>query len=286
MIWLIGNKGMLGTEVEKLLKRQQRDYLASDREIDITNGSAITGFAGDKTISWIINCAAYTAVDRAEEEPGLAIKINAEGPEHLARVAGEKKARLIHISTDYIFDGQKDEPCREMDLPNPACVYGISKLKGEKAIEACLGAHFIIRTAWLYGAGGPNFVATMLRLFREKSEVQVVADQWGSPTYAVDLAEAIMTIILSDSRAYGIYHFTNEGRISWYDFAVAIYRQARERYLLDREVTLTPITTEQYPTKAKRPRNSYLSKEKICRQFPISLKPWEESLATYLETIT
>ncbi len=285
MIWLIGNKGMLGTEVEKLLARHKKNYVASDREIDITDRKSLREFADSRPIDWIINCAAYTAVDRAEDEPEPAFKINAEGPRHIAAVAADKKARLIHISTDYVFDGAKEEPCLETDQPNPACVYGASKYQGERDVASALPAHFIIRTAWLYGKDGPNFVTTMLRLFREKTEVTVVADQWGSPTYAVDLAEAIVRMIDADATAYGIYHYTNAGKITWHDFALAIYELAREKGLLDREVRVTPVATAQYPTKARRPRCSYLAKDKICRNFAISLKPWRESLAAFMATL-
>lgn len=284
MIWLIGNKGMLGTELEELLKKTPRPYLASDREIDITSYDRLFEFAHAKPISWVINCAAYTAVDRAEDEPELAFRLNADGARHIAAVAATKQAKLIHISTDYIFDGSKDAPCCETDDPHPTCVYGASKYQGERDIADVLAAHFIIRSAWLYGQHGPNFVTTMLRLFREKNEVQVVADQWGSPTYAGDLAAAILRIVQADNGAYGIYHFTNAGRINWHDFAVLIYALARARGLLDHEVNILPITTAQYPAKARRPQYAHLSKEKICLKFDIKLRPWQESLADFIAT--
>lgn len=285
MIWLIGNKGMLGTELEELLKKTPQPYLASDREIDITNPDGMRKFVQDRPLAWIINCAAYTAVDRAEEEPELAFRLNADGARHIAAVAAAKQAKLIHISTDYIFDGSKDAPCCETDDPRPTCVYGASKYQGERDVADVLAAHFIIRSAWLYGQHGPNFVSAMLRLFREKKEVPVVADQWGSPTYAGDLAAAILRIIQVNSAAYGIYHFTNAGRITWHDFAVAIYALARARGLLDHEVNILPITTAQYPTKARRPQYAYLSKDKICRKFDIKLRPWQDPLADFIATL-
>lgn len=304
MIWLIGNKGMLGTEIEGLLKeRQSRDmtqirhklgscpktsqfaYIASDQETDITNLGRLQEFAASKRLAWIINCAAYTAVDRAEDEPELAFQINADGPLNIAQVAADKGARLIHISTDYVFDGTKNAPYVETDLPHPLGAYAAGKYQGERNIANLLNAHFIIRSAWLYGKNGPNFVQTMLRLFREKEEVSVVADQWGSPTYAPDLAAAIMAIIAADSTAYGIYHFTNEGRINWHQFAAAIYDLAQKNGLLEKSVIISPISTAQYPTKAKRPQYAYLSKEKICRIFHLKLTPWQESLATFLATM-
>jgi len=285
MIWLIGNKGMLGTEIEALLNERHLDYIASDREIDITDPVCLQEFAATKPLTWIINCAAYTAVDRAEEEPERAFQINAEGPRNLAHLAAARGGRLIHISTDYVFDGCQDVPYVETDLPNPLSAYGTGKCQGEQNIVSLLDEHFIIRTAWMYGKNGPNFVHTMLRLFREKNEVSVVADQWGSPTYAPDLADAIVAIIVADSTAYGIYHFTNEGRINWHQFACAIYDLAQANGLLTKSVTISPISTAQYPTKAKRPQYACLSKEKICRVFPIELIPWQDSLAAFMSAM-
>jgi len=204
MIWLIGNKGMLGTEVESLLIKYRLPYVATDREIDITDCRALRQFSEDKQLYWIINCAAYTAVDKAENEPDLAFKLNADGPLNIARIAGEKQAKLIHISTDYVFDGTKEGAYVEKDSPNPISVYGGSKYEGEKNIQKSLNEYFILRSAWLYGKHGNNFVHTMLRFFREKVEIRVVGDQWGSPTYAPDLAEAILGIVMMNSEAYGI----------------------------------------------------------------------------------
>ncbi len=285
MIWLIGNRGMLGREVEALLKLHRKQYLASDQEVDITSMSSLQEFVQDKSFSWIINCAAYTAVDRAEDEPELAFKINADGPLNIAQIALIKNCKLIHLSTDYVFDGTRDIAYAETDLPNPLGVYAASKYKGDQNIASVLPSHFIIRSAWLYGKQGANFVSTMLKLFKEKTEVRVVADQWGSPTYALDLAEAILHMIDIDADDYGIYNFTNAGRTNWHAFATAIYELAKARGLIDRNVQVIPITTDQYPTKAKRPQYSYLSKEKICRTFGIQLKPWRESLAAFLSSL-
>jgi dTDP-4-dehydrorhamnose reductase len=282
MIWLIGNKGMLGTEVETLLIRQKRNYITTDMEVDITDIGQLKEFAADKPVSWIINCAAYTAVDKAEDEPAIAFKINAEGPANVAQIAVKKNTKLIHISTDYVFDGAKEGAYLETDLPNPINIYGKSKLKGEKNIAETAKAYFIIRTAWLYGKTGNNFVRTMLRLFKEKSEIKIVADQWGSPTYACDLAEAIIRIIDVNPVISGLYHFTNDGKINWHQFATEIYGFAKTVGLTGGSVRLLPIETGQYSTKAKRPVNSCLSKEKISRDFNISLKPWKESLARFI----
>jgi dTDP-4-dehydrorhamnose reductase len=285
MIWLIGNKGMLGREVEALLKKEELAYIASDQEIDITNLDELRIFSADKPISWIINCAAYTAVDKAEDEPDLAFKINADGPRNIAEIAKNNGAKLIHISTDYVFDGTKAGAYVETDLPKPLGVYGQSKYQGESYITETLNEYFIIRSAWLYGKQGNNFVNTMLRSFKERDEVRVVGDQWGSPTYAPDLAAAMLEIVRLNSDVYGIYNFTNEGKISWHDFACEIYRMAREKKLLAKEVVIQRIVTEDYPTKAQRPQNSYLSKDKIIKTFSISPRNWEAALNELMLTI-
>lgn len=285
MIWLIGNKGMLGSEIETLLIRQKRDYVATDMEVDITDIGQLNQFAADKQISWIINCAGYTLVDKAEDEPDAAFKINADGPSNIAQIADKKNAKLIHISTDYVFDGTKEGAYLETDIPNPINIYGKSKYKGETNIAEIIRAHFIIRTAWLYGENGNNFVHTMLKLFKERSEVKVVADQWGNPTYACDLAEAIIHIIDINPTTFGLYHFTNEGKINWHQFATEIYNLAEIEGLINRPVKVLPIETSQYPMKAIRPVNSCLSKDKITRDFNISLKPWKESLSQFISIL-
>jgi len=282
MIWLIGNKGMLGTEVETLLIQKGLPFFASDQEIDITSREALQKFTDNKSITWIINCAAYTAVDKAEDEPELAFKINADGPQNIAEITKIKGAKLIHISTDYVFDGVKEGAYVETDISNPLGVYGKSKLQGEINIQQTLKEHFILRTAWLYGKHGNNFVHTMLRLFKERDEISVVDDQYGSPTYASDLATAIFEIIHLNADAYGIYHFTNEGKISWHDFICKIYRIAQQRKYLTKKVLIHKITTEDYPTKAQRPRNSYLSKDKIIETFNASPRNWEVAFNEFL----
>ena len=282
MIWLIGHKGMLGSEVHKLLIEGAVPYLASDLEVDITDIRCLKAHVRDLPISWIVNCSAYTAVDRAEDEREVAFRINSDGVHHIALIAAEKKAKLIHISTDYVFDGNKEGAYLETDPPNPTGVYGASKYEGEKHIQATLASHFILRTAWLYGRQGNNFVHTMIRLFREQEEVRVVSDQWGSPTLANDLAGAILRLVSYDADQYGIYHFTNEGRTQWHAFASAVYQLAREQGLVEREVRIVPVTTNQYPTRTRRPSNSYLSKEKIRRVFGISIRSWQEALAEFI----
>ena len=282
MIWLVGNRGMLGTEVHRRLQAGKLAHVATDLEVDITDQKALEEFSGPLALSWIVNCSAYTAVDRAEDEPELAFRINAEGVRNLALVARLKNARLLHISTDYVFNGRKEGAYLETDSPNPSGIYGHSKLQGELYIQENIDSHVILRTAWLYGPVGNNFVRTMLRLFQERDEVRVVADQWGSPTLAGDLADVILQIITRETLPYGTFHFTNEGRTNWFEFATLILELARKHHLLDREVRLLPIKTEQYPTKALRPANSYLSKEKIKTVFGIPVRPWQEALEAFM----
>lgn len=281
MIWLIGNRGMLGTEVEALLQQRDIPYFASDKEVDITDTNMLQQFVTDKLFTWIINCSAYTAVDKAEDETEIAYRINADGPRNLAEIARSKNAKLIHISTDYVFDGTKEEAYTETDAPNPLGVYGKSKYQGEVNIRDNLEKFFILRTSWLYGKHGNNFVYTMLRLFTERNMIRIVGDQYGSPTYAPDLAEAILEIVSLNSKVYGIYNFANEGRISWYDFACAIYLMVQNKGLLSKDVRIQRISTEEYPTKALRPGNSYLSIEKIRQSFNIRVRPWQEGLQDF-----
>jgi dTDP-4-dehydrorhamnose reductase len=282
MIWLIGHKGMLGSDVEKLLKESNQEFLATDIEVDITDFEALKSYRSERKIDWIINCAAYTAVDRAEDEPEKAFKVNADGPLNIAKIAQSKGAKLIHMSTDYVFDGKKDGPYMEEDAPSPIGVYGKSKLEGENNIQSILESYFIIRTAWLYGKNGNNFVYTMLRLFNEQELVKVVADQWGSPTYSKDLAEVIQYIVGNDSDLYGIYHYTNEGRTTWYEFAKEIYEKARIKGLVKKDLSVLPISTLDYPTKAVRPQNSSMSKEKVKSAFRIDVRDWKIALEEFI----
>ncbi|HNW27252.1 MAG TPA: dTDP-4-dehydrorhamnose reductase [Spirochaetota bacterium] len=279
MIWLIGNRGMLGSDVEKLLEQRALPFITSDIDVDITDPAALRAFAGGRQIEWIINCSAYTAVDAAEDERDKAFLINADGVMNIARLAEEKGAALIHVSTDYVFDGEKPGAYREDDATNPIGAYGESKLAGEQRIAAVMNRFFIIRTAWLYGRTGKNFLLTMIRLFGERDEVRVVADQWGSPTYTGDLAAAIVKLVDDRSTRYGIYHYTNEGKTTWHEFATEICAQARKQGLVDRDVRVVPITTAEYPTRARRPKNSYLSKEKIIRELGVRCRDWREALA-------
>jgi dTDP-4-dehydrorhamnose reductase len=292
MIWLIGNKGMLGNDVEKLLKEHRLTYWASDRDVDIGEYKALEKFGKDKEIKWVINCAGYTKVDKAEEEIDEAFRINKEGVRNIALFSVKRQIRLIHISTDYIFDGWQEEErgavaYSEDDKTNPINIYGKSKLAGEEEIKKILEKYFIIRTAWLYGLKGNNFIYTMLRLFKERDVVKVVGDQWGSPTYTADLAGVILKIIEDNSVSYGIYHFTNEGVTSWYEFARAIYKKAKRLGLIEdnKKIEIQPIKTEEYPTAARRPRYSVLSKEKIKREFNLKIREWDKALEDFLVSL-
>lgn len=290
MIWLIGNNGMLGNDVEKLLKERGLTYWASDKEVDISDYKALEKFGKDKKIKWVINCAGYTKVDKAEEEIDEAFRINKDGARNIALFSAKRQIRLIHISTDYVFDGRQEGGAvvyREDDKTNPINIYGKSKLAGEEEIKKILEKYFIIRTAWLYGAKGNNFVYTMLRLFKERDLVKVVENQWGSPTYIADLAGAILKIIEDNSVSYGIYHFTNEGMTNWYEFARTIYKKAKRLELIERnkKVEIQPIKTEDYPTAARRPRFSVLSKEKIKKEFNLKIRDWDKALEDFLVSL-
>jgi len=290
MIWLIGNKGMLGNDVEKLLKERGLTYWVSDNEVDISDYKALEKFGKDKKIKWVINSAGYTKVDKAEEEIDEAFKINKDGARNIALFSSKRQIRLIHISTDYVFDGRQEEGAvtyREDDEANPINIYGKSKLAGEEEIKNILEKYFIIRTAWLYGLKGNNFVYTILRLFKENDVLKVVDDQWGSPTYTADLAGAILKIIEDDSVSYGVYHFTNECMTSWYEFARTIYKKAKKLGLVEgnKKVEIQPIKTEDYPTAAKRPIYSVLSKEKIKKEFNLEIRKWDEALEDFLVSL-
>ena len=286
MIWLIGNKGMLGQQVEKLFKRKRLSYLASDKEVDITNYPILKEFTKNIKLAWIINCSGYTDIDKAEKEIEKAFLINRDGVRNISKIAAEKQAKLIHISTDYVFNGEKNTHLSytEDDKTEPINIYGESKLAGEREIKGTLKNYFIIRTAWLYGIGGKNFVSTMLTLFKEKEEIKVVSDQWGSPTYTVDLAEVILKMINNDFDKFGIYHFTNEGVTNWYEFARAIYDKSKGLDLIggNRKVEIKNIKTEDYSTAARRPKRSILSKDKIKKEFNVKIRDWEEALDDFL----
>ncbi len=286
MIWLIGCKGMLGNEIARQLKENKIDYVGTDIDVDITDISALRKFAKSWNIKWIINCAAYTAVDKAESEPELAKKLNEDAAGNIAKVANEIGATFIHISTDYVFDGSGNTP-RTEDMPiAPIGVYGITKAAGEKQVAENTDKYYILRTAWLYGWAGKNFVYTMLKAMNTHDSVKVVNDQKGSPTFAGDLASVIVKIItrpVNKTIPYGIYHCTDLGQITWWEFTNEIKNQGIEAGLItNKDCVVSPCTTEEYPTPAKRPAYSVLSKDKIQKALCIELPDWKKSLKEFI----
>lgn len=280
-VLVTGGNGQLGSELQRLadinFNNNFRLFFTDVDTLDITDIEAIDEFVCRNSIRYIVNCAAYTAVDKAEDDVELCYKINRDAIVNLGKVASKYKAKIIHISTDYVFDGNNTKPYIETDIVNPQSVYGKSKIEGEsKLLEICPDS-IIIRTAWLYSIYGKNFVKTMLNLGKERDELNVVADQTGTPTNAADLASAIKDILnYSEKKEFipGIYHYTNEGITTWYDFTVRIFDEAGIT-----ACKVNPITTDQYPTKAKRPQYSVLDKTKIKNTFGIIIPTWEDSLA-------
>jgi dTDP-4-dehydrorhamnose reductase len=285
MIWLIGCGGMLGKEFAEVLNAKGLKFEKTHRDLDITDRQAVMSYVSGKDFKWIINCAAYTAVDKAESEESAALKLNSDGAGNLAFVAKEIGAKLIHFSTDYVFGGDSAEPYKETDPTAPVSAYGRTKLAGEQAIEAVLGNYFIFRISWLYGFHGNNFVRTMLRLMGERDSLGVVADQKGSPTYTLTLAENVATLIASDSDSFGIYHYSDEGVISWYDFAVKVYALGKKYGILVKQTDVKPISTSDYSTPAKRPAWSAFDKTKVKSLGLFSMNGWEENLENYIKRI-
>lgn len=281
-ILITGCNGQLGNEIQKLEKvNPQHIFFNTDvAELDITNQLAIDQFIQENKIDGIINCAAYTAVDKAESNKQLCTALNAEAPAYLAMSIEKRGGWLVQVSTDYVFDGTKHTPYVETDTPCPDSVYGSTKLAGEIAVQKLCKKTMIIRTAWLYSTFGNNFVKTMIRLGKEKSELGVIFDQIGSPTYARDLAVAIMTAV-NKGIIPGTYHFSNEGVISWYDFTKAIHRIAGIN-----GCHVKPLHTAEYPTPANRPHYSVLDKTKIKDTYGIEVPYWEESLQECITELT
>ena len=273
-ILITGCNGQLGNEMQLLEKENpQHTYFNTDvAELDITDQTAIEKFVSENAIDGIVNCAAYTAVDKAEENQDLCMKLNATAPDYLAQAIEKRGGWMIQISTDYVFDGTNHKPYTEADSVCPNSTYGRTKLAGEQAVMAGCKKSMIIRTAWLYSTFGNNFVKTMIRLGKEKPELGVIFDQIGTPTYARDLAVAIFAAI-NQGIVPGIYHFSNEGVISWYDFTKAIHRIAGIT-----TCRVRPLHTEEYPTPANRPHYSVLDKTKIKQTYGIEIPYWEESL--------
>ena len=280
-ILITGCNGQLGNEMQLLEKENpQHTYFNTDvAELDITNQQAIETFVDENAIEGIVNCAAYTAVDKAEDNEELCQRLNAEAPAYLAHAIGKRGGWMIQISTDYVFDGTNHTPYTEDEDTCPNSVYGKTKLVGELNVQKLCERSMIIRTAWLYSTFGNNFVKTMIRLGKEKPELDVIFDQIGTPTYARDLAAVIMTAI-NKGIVPGIYHFSNEGVISWYDFTKAIHRMAGIT-----SCHVRPLHTAEYPTPAARPHYSVLDKTKIKTVYGIEIPYWEESLKECIEKL-
>lgn len=279
-ILVTGGNGQLGNSIKKISSDypQHTFFFTDVPEVDITNLELLDRLMKEKSVDAIINCAAYTAVDKAESDVILAESINVAGPKNLAEAAKKRGAKLIHVSTDYVFNGTANEPLKEEAQTDPIGVYGRTKLAGEQAVKDSGCDALVIRTAWLYSEFGNNFVKTMLRLGREREQLGVVFDQVGTPTYAPDLAVAIMTLLDKGFTGFDLYHFSNEGVISWYDFTKAIFR------LENINITLNPIESCEYPTPAKRPAYSVLNKKKI-KAAGVSVPYWEDSLRVCLKEL-
>lgn len=273
-VLVTGSKGQLGNEMQVASRRYPLfNYLFTDvAELDICNKDTLNEFVQENKVDFIVNCAAYTAVDKAEEDVELCYKINSDAVRNLGEVATANGVKVIHVSTDYVFDGTNYKPYNEEQEVCPATVYGKSKLAGELALQESCPQSVILRTAWLYSSFGNNFVKTMIKLGSERDSLNVVFDQVGSPTYAADLAEAIMQIISHEKFVSGIYHFSNEGVCSWYDFTKTIHRMAGVCCQVD------PIESWQYPAKTPRPHFSVLNKAKIKQTYGIKVPHWEDSL--------
>lgn len=280
VVLVTGASGQLGQSLQFVASQypEMQFIFATSQDLDITSEERVSSFFETNKIDFCINTAAYTAVDKAESESEKAHLVNVIGPKNLAIACQKSNVTLIHISTDFVFNGSAEKPYLESDATNPIGVYGQTKLEGETEVTSNCEKHYIIRTSWVYSQFGNNFMKTMLRLAQDRTELNVVADQIGTPTNAVDLARAVLEIISFDSRLsdihnYGIYNFSNEGICSWYDFAVEIFKQNNIT------IKVNPIPTEAYPTPAKRPEYSVLDKSKIKSTFGITIKNWQEALA-------
>lgn len=277
VVLVTGASGQLGQSLQFIASQysEMQFIFASSQDLDITDEGRVFSFFDKNKINFCINAAAYTAVDKAESDQEKAYLVNVTGPKNLAIACQKNNATLIHISTDFVFDGTANTPYLESDLTNPIGVYGQTKLDGEKEVASNCSKYFIIRTSWVYSQFGNNFMKTMLRLSQDRTELNVVSDQIGTPTNAVDLAKAILEIISNTKQVanYGIYNFSNEGQCSWYDFAKEIFK------INNVNINVNPIPTEAYPTPAKRPKYSVLDKSKIKSTFGIIIKNWQEALA-------
>jgi dTDP-4-dehydrorhamnose reductase len=282
-ILITGAQGQTGKELVYAAKRRGFDIIAAARtELDITQLKNIKSYFEVHQPDLVINAAAYTAVDKAEEEQDIAYAVNRDGPENLAEACKEKDIPLLHISTDYVFDGANLKAYSETDAISPLGIYGLSKWKGEEAIRQKLPQHIILRVAWVFGAQGNNFVKTMLRLANDRDELNIVADQFGGPSPAKEIAETLISLAETYQKEkmleWGTYHYCGAERTNWCDFAKEIFSQAKEKDLIDKEIKVNAITTEQYPTQVKRPANSMLDCSKLKNTFDIEMPSWRKAL--------
>ena len=280
-ILVTGSNGQLGSEMVALQPQETHHqwFNLDINELDITDKNAVEQFVVNNKIDGIINCAAYTNVDKAEEDVALCYKVNRDAPQYLAQAIEKVGGFIIHISTDYVFDGTNNIPYTEQDKPNPVTIYGKSKIEGEQYVCESCKQHIIIRTAWVYSSYGKNFVKTMIKLGKEKPSLGVIFDQIGSPTYARDMAKAIITIV-NQGIIPGIYNFSNEGVISWYDFTKHIHQLANIT-----SCKVAPIHTADYPTLAQRPHFSVLDKTKIKNTYNIEIPYWRDSLEECIQLL-
>lgn len=274
VILVTGANGQLGQSIKKVESNYPEFTFIyqNSQELDITNLDSCKSVFEKYKPQYCINTAAYTAVDKAESEPEKAFAVNAKGPKNLAELCKQFDTILVQVSTDFIFDGTQTKPYVETDKPNPTSVYGLTKLQGEQAIENTWSKHYIIRTSWVFSEFGNNFMKTMIRLGNERDSLSVVNDQKGTPTYAPDLADALLQICKSNNQVYGIYNYSNEGECTWFEFAQEIFK------VNNISIDLNPIPTTAYPTPAKRPAYSVLNKEKIKNTFNISIAPWQTKI--------
>ncbi|NDP21288.1 MAG: dTDP-4-dehydrorhamnose reductase [Paludibacter sp.] len=281
-ILITGSNGQLGNEMQQASKRYNSfNYLFTDvAELDICNKSALDAYVIENNVNIIVNCAAYTAVDKAEDDQELCYKINRDAVRNIGEVAAKNKLKVIHVSTDYVFDGTNHIPYTEEMPVSPVSVYGKSKQEGEKALMEVCNQAVIIRTSWLYSSFGGNFVKTMIKLGTERDTLNVIFDQIGTPTYAADLANSILQVINAEKFISGIYHYSNEGVCSWYDFTKTIHRIAGIN------CKVLPIETKDYPTRTPRPHYSVLNKARIKTTYGISIPYWEESLKKCIAILT
>jgi dTDP-4-dehydrorhamnose reductase len=281
-ILVFGASGQLGHCLKKVADTQQLSdiFFPDEDEANILDEIGLNTLFAKYQPQFCINCAAYTAVDKAEEDMHTARKVNADGAANLAKLCKANGVTLVHVSTDFVFEGNTPYPLIETDAVNPINVYGLTKLEGEHAIADILPEHYILRTSWLYSEYGNNFVKTMLRLGAERDVLKVIADQVGTPTYAIDLAECILAIIAADNKQYGIYHYSNEGVTSWYDFAQSIFD------ISNTQVKVYPIRTAEYPTPAIRPTYSVMDKAKVKSIFNIEIPYWRHSLETCIKRLS